>query len=226
MAIAVLAAAEVQQKDAEKKRKPVAPMDIVYGTAELMYDIYDAAYAAADGMAHKHGVHAKAKDLHKQAMTHVTGVIGEDPIESACGKLGCKAKDITDKLSQTQAFVMQVKAQAHEHGAKASDHLTDFASKVVTKFEMHVPSYKGVVPKTFMNLLLVALYVLFVFYIIFRIVRFALRVFFSIFCGVCCCCCRQRKQTSEAHGKKNGKKVGHADAKASIKSPTKGKAKP
>merc|ERR1719321_1966250 len=102
-------------------------------------------------------------------------------IEAACGKLGCKKDDITDKLSQAQVTIQQIKAQASEHGAKASDYLNDMSARLVTKFEMHVPSYKGVVPKTFMNLLLVAIYVLLVFYIIFRIVKLFISFSLSIF---------------------------------------------
>merc|ERR1719482_110800 len=131
-------------------------MDIVYGTAELMYDTYAAAYEAADGLADKHGVHSFVKDLRAKAMTSISKAIGEDPLESACSKIGCKKKDVQDKLDQAQAklsqahgTVQQVKAQAYEYVAKASGLLDDVAVKAITKFEMQAPSYKGLIPKTF-----------------------------------------------------------------------------
>lgn len=177
----------------------------------MLYDIYSSAYSAAEGLVTKHDVHTKAK-------AHLTSVLTEDPLAHACSKVGCNTKDIKDHFNKAHATVQQVKAQAYEHGAKASDHLQTVANAVVTKIETHVPSYKGVLPKSFVDLVLVGLYAVFVLYITYFIALFVLSTSLSIFCCVFCCgCCRGGKAAPKA-GKNSGKK-GAADAKATLSKP-------
>jgi len=199
-----LALAVVSASAAEKK--PIVPMDIVRGTGELIFDAYSHAFEAAQGAAAKAGIPTDPKAQFDKLLG------GKDPVELACSKAGCKAKDIYDQLNKVTAIVAQVKAQVYETGAKASDALDELAKTVVTKFETFVPSYKGVVPKTFGDVLLVTLYSLVVMYVVFRIARFVLSMALSIFCCFFCCGCF-RGGKSAAAGKK-GKK-GTADAKAS-----------
>jgi hypothetical protein len=222
-ACAVLVATEAK---VASKRTPFAPTDIIYGTGELIYDIYSAGYDAVEGIATKHGIQAKVSGHLNDIQTKVSGHLGDDPLALACSKLGCQKKDITDKLGAAQAAMQQAKAQAYELGAKGHDLLQDFAIKIVTKFETHVPSYQGFLPKNFADLCLLALYALFVLYIVFRIVRFVVSTALAIFCCVCCCCCRRRKQGPAKDGKNSGKK-GSADAKSSPgkQANAKGKAK-
>jgi len=169
-----LALAVVSASAAEKK--PIVPMDIVRGTGELIFDAYSHAFEAVQGAAAKVGIPTDPKAQFDKLLG------GKDPVELACSKAGCKAKDIYDQLNKVTAIVAQVKAQVYEFGAKASDALDELAKTVVTKFETFVPSYKGVVPKTFGDVLLVTLYSLVVMYVVFRIARFVLSMALSIFC--------------------------------------------
>lgn len=190
--------------EAKAQRAAVVPMEIIYGTGELIYDTYAHAYNAIEGLSTKHGIHTKAQ-------AHLKAVLTEDPIAHVCSKAGCKAEDIKGHMSKAQAAVLQAKATVQAHAATAQDKLNDVAGMVVTEFEKHVPSYRGVVPKTFGNVALFALYSLFVVYVVFRIARFVIGLSLGIFCCVCCCgCCRG----GAAKGaKKSGKKT-TPDAKA------------
>jgi len=196
----------------EAKRSPsVAPSQILYGTAEIIGDIYSHVYDALD----KTGVPAQVKAQTNKLLT-------EDPIALACSKIGCKKKDITDALAKPEAVILQVKAQGYELKAKASDALDGVAASIVAQFEKHVPSYKGVLPNNILDLFLVIMYFAFVFYVTLRITLFVIRTALSIFCCVCCCgCCRRGTAAASKGGKNSGKKAG-ADAKAT---PTKAKGK-
>jgi len=197
--------------EAKAQRSAVVPMEIIYGTSDLIFDAVAHAYNAIEGLSTKHGIHTKAQ-------AHLTAVLTEDPIGHVCSKAGCKAKDIKDHMGKAQAAVLQAKAQVYEHAAKAQDKLNDVAGMVVDQFEKFVPSYRGVVPKTFGNVALFAIYSLFVVYVVFRIARFAIGLSLGIFCCVCCCgCCRG----GAAKKGKNSKKA-TPDAKAT---PTKTTAK-
>jgi len=197
--------------EATAQRSAVVPMEIIYGTGGLIYDAYAHAYNAIEGLSTKHGIHTKAQ-------AHLTAVLTEDPIGHVCSKAGCKAKDIKDHMGKAQAAVLQAKAQVYEYAAKAQDKLNDVAGMLVTEFEKHVPSYGGVVPKTFGNVAILAIYFLFVVYVVFRIAHFAIGLSLSIFCCVCCCgCCRGG---AAKKGKNSGKKA-TPDAKAT---PAKAKA--
>lgn len=190
--------------EAKAQRSPIVPMDIVYGTGGLIYDAYANAYNAIEGLSTKHGIHTKAQ-------AHLTAVLTEDPIAHVCSKAGCKAKDIKDHMGKAQSAVLQAKATVYETAAKVQDKLNDVAGMVVTKFEEHVPSYRGVVPKTFGNVALFAIYSLFVVYVVCRILRFVIGLSLGIFCCVCCCgCCRGG---AAKKGKNSGKKA-TPDAKA------------
>jgi len=195
--------------EAKAKRAPVVPMDVIYATGDMILDVYAHAYSAIEGVSTKHGIHTQGKDL-------LTKVLTNDPIGLACSKVGCKAKDINDAISKAQSTVLQVKAQAYEHAAKGFNALDNVAVQVVTQIETHVPSYKGVVPKTFGNLVIFALYSVFVLYITLKILRFVIGTSLGIFCCVCCCgCCRGKAAPKK--GKNSGKKAA-PDAKAA--SPT------
>jgi len=200
--------------EAKAGRSAVVPMEIIYGTGDLIHDAYAHAYNAIEGLSTKHGIHTTAQ-------AHLTAVLTEDPIGHVCSKAGkpLLAKDIKDHMGKAQAAVLQAKAQVYEHAAKAQDKLNDVAGMVVTQFEKHVPSYTGVVPKTFGNVALFAIYSLFVVYVVFRIARFVIGLSLGIFCCVCCCgCCRGG---AAKKGKNSGKKT-TPDAKAT---PTKTTAK-
>jgi len=208
--VAAFAAAEAA--DAKQTTSAaVTPSDILYSTGSLIYDIHATAYEAAEALVIKHGIHTEAKK-------HISKHLGDDLLGSACAKVGCNKKDITDKLNQAQAAVQQAKAQAYEYSAKASDLLNGFAATAVAKLETFVPKYKGSLPTNFLDLALTGLYLAFVMYFVIRIAWFCFRTSLSIFCCVCCCgCCKGKKTDTPKNGKNSGKKGGAADAKASPK---------
>lgn len=208
----------VAAADAKAKRAPVAPMDIIWGTTDLIYDVYGLAFNAVADASTKHGVSAKANEL-------LTTALAKDPIGLACSKIGCKKNDIMERWKNMQAAALQGKAQVWEQAAKVSDALDKVAVTVVTKFETLAPSYKGLIAMTFGNLVLFALYSLFVTYVVFKVMLFAIKTALSIFCCVCCCGCCRRGQA--ATKKSKGGKTGYGqksspDAKAT---PTKNAAK-
>merc|ERR1719333_1008801 len=159
--------------------QPVAASDIIYGTGEVIYDIYAGIYDAAAGAASKHGIDTKVRE-------HLNPILSADHIGLACSKLGCNKKDITDKLGQAQSAVLQIKAQAYEHGAKAREAMNGLAEAASSKLEKHLPpSYKGHIPKNFVDLVL---------YVALRISWKVFSIVLSIYCCVCCCgCCRGRR---------------------------------
>jgi hypothetical protein len=195
---AALAAAEKQS---------VTPSDIIYGTGSLILDLHSTAYGHVEDLVKKQGIHTKVQE-------HVSKHLGDDLIGSACAKVGCNKKDITDKLAQAQAAVQQGKAQAYEHGAKVTDLLNGFAGTAVAKFETILPKYKGSLPKNFLDLALTGLYLALVAYYVFRVGWYCFRTSLSIFCCVCCCGCFRGGKSADAS--KKGKKGG-ADAKATPK---------
>jgi hypothetical protein len=209
---------EAKAEGASRKRAPIAPSDILYGTTELLYDIYAAAYEAADGMAAKYGVHAAVKE-------HSSKILPADPVEVACSKLGCKKKEVMDKVKVAQDAVLQVKGTVYEHGMKAHEFVNGHAHTIGTHLEKQFPGYAGHMPKTAVDLLFVSLYVLFVMYIVFKIASFFICLCLSIFCCVCCCCCRRKGKGGKNSGK-NGKKDNAAadKGKAAMKSQPKAKA--
>lgn len=211
LAFALLVAAE-----GKTTRAPVVPTDIIYGTGELIYDIYAAAYSAAEGVANKHGITSHVSNLHKQ---HLRPLLEQDHLELVCSKVvhkdGVQAcvKDTTGHFNKVHATVQQVKAQAYEHGTKGTDFLHGLANTFVTNFETYVPSYKGVLPKNnCVDLLLFIIYAYFVSYIVLRVALFAFSAGLRIFCCVCCCGCCRRGKVAPKNGKNSGKKG--ADAKA------------
>jgi len=210
-ALVTVAAADDKGKAA---KAPIVPMDIIHGTTDMLHDVYEHAFNFVHGLSTKHGIHTTAH-------AHFTKHLTNDPIAHVCSKVGCKAKDIQDTLSKTHGAVMQAKAQVYEHSAKVTGPLDDFAAVAVGHFEKHVPSYTGVVPKTFGNVALATLYAFFVAYVVFRLARFGLSTSLKLFCFFFCCGCCRGSKTAKKTGKPNsGKKT--PDAKAS---PTKTTAK-
>lgn len=147
----------------------------------------------------------------------MSNILGDDLIGSACKKVGCNKKDVTDKLNQAQATVQQGKAQAYEYGAKASDHLNGVAAIAVDKIEAFVPSYKGALPRNFLDLALMGLWFGYLTYSLYRIGWYGFRTFLSIFC--CVCCCGFGRGSRKADTAKKGKNSGKPDAKQAAAKP-------
>jgi hypothetical protein len=200
--------AEKAGKSTKSKRTPIAPSDILSGTGELLYDAYARAHEKVNGLATQYGVHKAIKE-------HSEKILPADPIEVACSKLGCKKKELMEKYQQVQGTVLQAKAQAYEHAAKAHEFLNGHAHSFGSHLETKAPEYAGHIPKNIVDLVLMGLYVLFVSYMILKIAWFGTSTTLSIFCCVCCCgCCRRKKQAGTAKtNSKNGKKDSKADQK-------------
>jgi len=183
--------------------KVAAPMEILAEAGTVLYDAYEAAYAAGEGFVIKNGLHTKVKST-----------IGDDPIEAVCKKVGCKKKDITDKLSQAQEIVAHAKAQAYEHAAKINDKADKMTADVVGMIEKKFPSYTGVLPHDWEDFVfVVAIYAL-VLYVALRIALFCFKVSMAIMCCVLCCRCRSRAAKSDKPAAKAKAAAGKAGAKA------------
>jgi hypothetical protein len=218
-------AAETASKNkpaAETERKPLKYFDIIHGAGEVFYDIYSGIYEVAADAASKHGIDTKVQE-------HLKPILSADHIGLACSKLGCNKKDVTDKLSQAQATLQQVKAQVYEHAAKANDALNGFADVVATKLEKDLsPSYepKFAYPKDWINLSILGFTVVFVVYKCLRWLWFMISTALSIYCYVCCCgCARKKRSASAASSGKKKKGDGSADAKAAPKQAASAKSK-
>jgi len=207
--ISVLVAAVAESEE----KKPIVTTDIIHGTGELIYDLYDGIYSKF--FAHhvaKHG------DTVMKALEPVKKQLPEDPIHEVCLKVGCKKHEVLKHmdsaadLAATAANTIQAKAyELHEP-------LTQGTHKVVDGFESAMPSHRGLIPRTPGNLLLFCLWIVFVIYagskISFFFIRLALRV--SIFClklACCCGCCGycfrspkvKEEKPSNGKAQKNGK---------------------
>merc|ERR1719443_2103491 len=154
----------------------------------------------------------------------VQELLKADHIELACSKLGCKKKDVSDKLSQAQALMNHAKTQAYEHGARLRDIFDGLAATAVAQFEKYMPSFKGRVPTTFVDLLLVVCYFAFILHKIIRIALYFLRKVLKMYCYVCCCgcCCNRRPTPASTKGKAKANS-GSADAKGKAKAKSGGK---
>jgi hypothetical protein len=209
-ALAVVTANAEAESKAESKLP--LPTDIIYGTGEVISDVVSGMYGFCADKAQPILANDKVQELLKA-----------DHIELACSKLGCKKKDVSDKLSQAQAVMNHAKTQAYEHGAKLRDTLDGLAVTAVAQFEKYMPSYKSRAPTNFMDLALVVCYFAFVLHKIIRIAFYvlckALKIWFTVCCCGCCCRSSKKSSTASAKGKANS---GGADAKATSKS----KAKP
>lgn len=180
---------------AEETKAKVYPTDIISGTFELVYDIYAEGVNFADSLATKHGAYKKYQEIEDLVFSKVDFV---------------KKSDIEAKVKLVKSHKMAVKAQLSELVQKAKVPLDTFAADLVAKFEKFAPSYKGAAPKTFVDLVLVMLYMLLVVYIVLKCVGKVLGIFLGLFCCICCCgCCRRGSRaakTNGKHAKKNAEK--------------------
>lgn len=129
------------------------------------------------------------------------------------------------QLEQATAQLATAKLTLAAHHATAWDaaqgalvSLDGYASIAVAKFEAQMPEYAGLIPKNFLDLILFKVYMLFVLYVLIKLLRMALRIVKTLICGVCCCgLCRRRKASqpvSKGVAKKNEKKEAAATPKA------------
>merc|ERR1711924_32071 len=112
------------------------------------------------------------------------------------------------QLELATNHVSSVKLTLAAHHATAWDAISkqfvvldSFASSAVSKFEALMPEYKGLIPKNFLDFAMFTVYMLFVVVVLFRLMRFPLRIVRGIFCGLFCCgLCRRRRAAPMSKG--------------------------
>jgi len=187
-------------------KKALLSTDIFYGTGELIYDVYDMAL----GRILESPTGAALKDNAEKTMRiYVQDKLPADPLGLVCEKVGIKQKDVMDAWGRGQDMLLQAKTTARTLYADAHVYLTKGAAMIVDKFDEALPKHKGLIGKSFEDLLFFTVYMGIVLYVLVRMASFALRIVFCILSCVCCCgccCLRRRKQPAAANGK-NGKKT-------------------
>lgn len=217
-----VAAAKGPEKVAGKK--PVISMDMIYGTVELISDVYTDVQTQ---------ISRAAAPLVAPYVEKVSAMIPSDPIADVCAKVGVQKSQVLDKVSLAKDAAIQAKATAAVLMDKAYMPIIDGVANIISAFEKKMPKYAGLIPKTVGDFGIFIVYVLVVLYILFRVALFALRMTLWIFCCVCCCgrcaCCRGRKHHGKHHHHKkhhsNGATKGAAAAAAAAPAAAKAKGK-
>jgi len=190
--------ASSEAKAASSKRTPIVTADLIYGTGELFYDIYDAAYTAL--------LHPHVEKHGSTVMQHLDTLV-----ELGSSKIGKSKKEVYDKVDEHKGLALQLKADITAKLTMVHDKVNDQVGQLVDKFDKAVPKFAGIFPKSVFDLTIFGAYCAFVLYIILRVVRFALGIFCCVFC---CGCCRGGKKAAPKAkagakakaGVKNGKK--------------------
>jgi len=188
--VIALALAGVRSAEAGE-RKPLITTDLIYGTCELVYDIYDAAYVAV------------AAGPVEKLSPKVTEILDKG-LEVACEKLGKKKGDVYSKIEEIKANVAQFRVAQTANMETVREKLNVKVAGLVDKFDVKFPRYAGVVPKTAGDLIFFSVYACFVMYILFFITKSIIRFLLGVFCFFCCCgCCRRGSSTKPTNGKKS-----------------------
>eukprot|EP00930_Biecheleria_cincta_P017847 TRINITY_DN14079_c0_g1_i1.p1 TRINITY_DN14079_c0_g1~~TRINITY_DN14079_c0_g1_i1.p1 ORF type:complete len:239 (+),score=51.50 TRINITY_DN14079_c0_g1_i1:81-797(+) len=221
--LAALASAEETKKNAPKK--PIISTDLIHGTGELIYDIYDAAYRKLlKPHVDKHGKTVS------EAIKPVTDFLDfdkdgsvelEDSVGHVCSKVGCKHTDVMNHIDTAHKTA---KSSVETAASTVHEHLTAGTHKVVDQFEKALPSHTGMIRRTPGNLLLFCLLIVSILYMLIKVALISLRISWKVFifslktmlcCGCCGLLCRKRgaatpngkqKQTPNGNSKANGNK--------------------
>lgn len=200
-----------------RKVKPIITTELVYGTAELFYDMYDEA---------REYITDKAAPLVAPAVSSMSAQLPEDPLALLCAKVGMKKAVITENVANAQGALLHAKALVADLAAKAYEPLSLIVVGAVMAFENMMPKYIGLIPRNLGDFAVFMLYFMTVSYVLVRIALRILRIVFGIFRGVICCvfccrCCRRRKTPAAkaAKGKAaaNGKAAAASNAKPAEK---------
>lgn len=197
-------------------KKPIITTDIIHGTGELLYDIYDAIHkklVKPHMDTHWHKVDDALKPVTELMDFDKDGSVElEDTIGHVCSKVGCKH---TEVMGHIDTVHKTAKDSVEKAASMVHAHLTTGTDKVVDQFENAIPSHKGVIPRTPGNLLLFVLLIASVIYTSIKVsllgVRVSWKIFvFSLKMMLCCGCFgllfRKRQPTdSKAKQPANGK---------------------
>eukprot|EP00413_Alexandrium_margalefii_P024188 CAMPEP_0204563860 /NCGR_PEP_ID=MMETSP0661-20131031/34553_1 /ASSEMBLY_ACC=CAM_ASM_000606 /TAXON_ID=109239 /ORGANISM="Alexandrium margalefi, Strain AMGDE01CS-322" /LENGTH=275 /DNA_ID=CAMNT_0051571451 /DNA_START=72 /DNA_END=897 /DNA_ORIENTATION=- len=164
----VLEAKKAKAEKAEKaeKAKPIITTDLVYGTFELVYDIYDEARGYLTD---------KAAPVFAPLMESASAHLPKDPVAELSSRAGIEKKVITENLAKAQGALLHAKSLAADASARAYEPLSALAVRAVTSFERAMPKYAGLIPKTLGDLALFLLYFLAVVYTLLRAAAWVLR---------------------------------------------------
>merc|ERR1712048_914530 len=105
---------------------PIITTDIVYGTGELLYDIYDSVWGYSATM------------LAAKGLTYVEVVaplLPADPLSVICKKVGIQKAVVVEKWTAAQATVLQGKVTLMSFMASAYDPLNSVAVSAIDFFE-------------------------------------------------------------------------------------------
>jgi len=191
-------------------KKPIVTTDIIYGTGELIYDVYGTIY---NKFAAEH-VSKGSAAIQSAIAPHLP----KDILGEVCSKVGVPKSEVLSKIKAAQDTYVQAKVFVTEKVALAEAPLNSAVKFVVDHFEAFLPAYKGVVPKTIGDFTVFAIYIAFVLYVLVKIILFALRFAFGIFWFVFLCGCCRRGRPVKAEGKPAPKKAA-ANGKAPTNSP-------
>jgi len=194
--------------------EPIVTTGLITKTLQLCADLFDTAW---DVMVEDHlkrfdsGVVVAGK-----VAIPTTNVLATTLAEKAGMKPQLELA--TNHVSSVKVTLAAHHATAWDAVSKQIAVLDSFASMAVSKFEAFMPEYKGLIPKNSLDLAMFTVYMLFVFVVLFRLMRFALRIVKGIFCGLFCCgLCRRRKAAPVSKGV--AKKKEAAQAKSATPTP-------
>jgi len=230
-----IASAQAEKEDskgagAPKKsggKKPIITTDIIHGTGELLYDLFDSSHKKfvkphVDAHWHKVGDVLKPvtefMDFDKDGSVEV-----EDTIGHVCSKVGCKQKEV---MGHIDAVHKTAKDSVQAAVSKVHEHLTTGTDKVVDHFETAVPSHKGAIPRTPGNLLLFVLLIASVIYTSVKVsllgVKITWKIFvFSLKMMLCCGCFGllfRKRQPTDSKAKQPANPKAKANGKTNVNS--------
>jgi len=192
--------------------------DLVYSTADFLYETGSSAWQSSG--VDKLMAQVPLADLQKQMEPHiaqVTGIIDQQLKQNTGKSLDSVLKEVQIARVQAQVAATQAFGEVYAPANAA-------AVDTITRLEATFPAHKGLIGKSLGNLILFVLYLFFVIYVVGTILRFVIRLAFSIVncvcCTILCCgCCRSTPAPTNAAAKAGAKQNAKAAAKkAAVKS--------
>jgi hypothetical protein len=189
--------------------EPLVSTDIIYSTHALMTSLASVAYEKAGG-------DALLDSVQKQVPM---GLFQEAAKKKQAELEKLLPPEAKKTLSEFTDAAVKMKKVVYEQTTKYYGELEKLTDVALSKVESSVPLVKGRIGKGPANVAMFVLYVGFVLLYVFKIAMFVLRLAKDIFCCICCCgCCSRKKPTPETTGK-NGKKANGAAKKAAEPKP-------
>lgn len=202
---------EVKSKTESKPKvadvRPLLTTEIFEDTYALLKDLYEVAGGEVGQR-----FHVQYKEWRNAKGMKGFGLSEVRLLQKLEEKTGVKEADVLKYIDLVQTKFFATWNLAVEQSAPVR-HLvyqraTEKANEGIDTFEAFLPKYKGLIPRNAGDFFLFMTYMLFVVYLIVRVVRFAIRLFFGLVCCVLCCrCCRRKEKAVVKKGKNKGKEV-------------------